>query len=67
MEDKLITINHFLNNNGRFNIPFRTRKLLFYSKEQPQDVGPSISFKVSFNIKFNNRPITDEMLKIKIT
>lgn len=66
MEDKLIPINQFLGNNGRFNIPLRTRKLLYYSKEQPKNVGLSMSFTISLDVQLNDRPITDESFKEEI-
>lgn len=66
MEDKLIPINHFLDDRGRFNIPLRTKKLLYYSKEQPKNVGLSVSLTLSLDIMLNNRPITDEIIKEEI-
>ncbi len=66
MEDKLIPINYFLDIKGRFNIPYRTRKLLYYSKEQPKNVGPSLSFTLSIDIKLDDRPFTREVFKDEI-
>jgi len=57
MEDKLIPINHFLDDRGRFNIPLRTKKLLYYSKEQPKNVGLSVSLTLSLDIMLNNHQL----------
>ncbi len=66
MSDKLIHINQFLDNAGRFNIPLRTKSLLYYSKEQPQNIGPSLSFKVTFNLEINNQPVSFDKLSEEI-
>jgi hypothetical protein len=66
MEDKLTSINQYLGKNSHFVIPLRTRKLLYYSKEQPKNVGSSTSFTISFNVQLDDHPITEESLNEEI-
>ena len=66
MEDKLIPINNFLSNKASFNIPQRTKKLIYFSKERPKNVGISLSFRITLDVTLNDRPITDENIKEEI-
>ena len=60
MEDKLIPFNHFLLNKGTFDIPSRTKSLLYFSIERPQKVGCTASASISLEIKINDKSATTD-------